>query len=81
MTLPDYEQRVADLQTLVEKADTACEDKVKAEAAQTKAAQTERDLYVEKNKVCEAALKQATKKRSGGCWLKKIFSFGISGCH
>jgi len=81
ITIPQYEGKIVELQELVDKADVACKDSVAAEQKLTKSAQDERDIAKDKDRICEAALKQATKKRGIGCWLKKIFSFWTSGCH
>jgi hypothetical protein len=80
-TLPGLAAEIETLRGLVQQADTGCTNRLEAERKLTAAAQEEARIASESHRICQAALKQATKKRSAGCWFWKIITIGIAGCH
>ena len=50
-------------------------------AQKTSLVEQERDLWKEKAEHYETLYRSLTKGRSKGCWITKIFTFGIANCH
>ena len=78
--VPKYEAAIKQLETTVALQQAAGKEAVENERKATAAAQIERDAYKERAAFLESALKAKSQKRSLGCTLKKIFTFGLSGC-
>ncbi len=80
ITLPEYNAAILKLETSVADEKVARADAIAAQQKLVNAVEKERDLWIEKNSVCEAALKVATHKRPWWCGPLKFFTLGISGC-
>ena len=79
-TMPEMTAEIAKLKAAVEKEQVERTAAIEAEKKLTAAAEAERDVFKQKAELCETTSKIVKKKRSFGCWLKKIFTAWMSGC-
>jgi hypothetical protein len=80
VTLVEYDAQIALLKTAVVDKELAMQSVVASEREKQKAIEAERDVFKAQAEFYQIALNAKSQKRSFGCWLKKIFSAGISGC-
>lgn len=80
ITLPEYAAQISVLKTAVVDKELALQSAIASEREKQKAIETERDVFKAQAEFYANALHAQSKKRSFGCWLKKFFSAGISGC-
>jgi hypothetical protein len=80
ITLPEYTAQIAVLKTAVADKELALQSALASEHEKQKAIEMERDTFKAQAEFYENALNAKGQKRSAGCWIKKIFTLGISGC-
>jgi len=79
-SVPELQAQVVELKATVAAEQENREKAVAGEREKATAIAIERDTFKSQAEFYKAALDAGKKHRSFGCTLKKIFSFGISGC-
>jgi hypothetical protein len=79
-SMPELQAQVVELKATVAREQENREKAFAAEQEKSAAIAIERDTFKSQAEFYKAALDAGKKHRSFGCWMKKIFSAGISGC-